>query len=462
MDNYFTYDVEQCQTFEQLMETAVERFDRRILFENETNRWTYSDIHKMIKAVSTNYFAKFDRQMFGLRINNLANYTVLLFSIVITGNIAVLIDEFYTGIEEDCTNSFDDDLADQVIKKCVSSSFINPHILRRGAPEDVSIIAHSSGTTSVCKNVMLSQKNVLDDAVSCMRRYKFDESAVYFSIIPHTHLFGLVGDVLIPMHSGAKVCFSKSKYSFFRDLQTFQPTNLNVPPLILSEISRKMTTIEAGWRITGGRLAKVICSGAALNPTIIDEFLQHDICIYTAYGLTECSPCVTLSSELSSRKGSVGKPIDCCDIKIVDGEVLVRGSNVMKGYYNDPIATKTVVQDGWLHTGDIGYFDDGYLFLAGRKTNLIVFDDGKKIVPEIVEAKIAQATNFRECVVRESLRGLKRRIAIEVWRKNEDATRDNEEKVVAILSEFGIAHRFDGIIYRDYPFEKTALGKIIR
>ena len=151
----------------------------------------------------------------------------------------------------------------------------------------------------------------------------------------------------------------------------------------------------------GGELRYIFVGGAVLDPYYEREFRAWGIELITAYGATECSPGIAANRNFHHREGAVGRAIECCQLRIAeDGEVLIRGENVMMGYYHDEEGTAEVLKDGWYASGDIGYLDDdGFLFLTGRKKNLIITNNGKNFSPEVVEGKISEIPYIKECIV---------------------------------------------------------------
>jgi long-chain acyl-CoA synthetase len=157
----------------------------------------------------------------------------------------------------------------------------------------------------------------------------------------------------------------------------------------------------------GGELKSIVCGGAPISPEIIKDFYQFGITVLEGYGITECSPLVAVNSPGKVRFHSVGTPVVGCQVKIdkteeeETGEILVKGENVMMGYYENEEATKAVfTEDGWFRTGDIGYMDkDGYVFITGRKKNVIILSNGKNVFPEELEEYLAASHDVLESVV---------------------------------------------------------------
>jgi long-chain acyl-CoA synthetase len=151
----------------------------------------------------------------------------------------------------------------------------------------------------------------------------------------------------------------------------------------------------------GGCLRIFISGGAAVDPAVAKGFRELGIEFLQGYGLTESAPIITVNRNRAFRDNSAGLPLPSVDVRIAeDGEILARGPNIMSGYYNNPDATREALQDGWLHTGDLGYIDEsGFLYIQGRKKSVIVTPAGKKIYPEEVEAELLKSPCIAECIV---------------------------------------------------------------
>ena len=161
----------------------------------------------------------------------------------------------------------------------------------------------------------------------------------------------------------------------------------------------------------GGRLCKIICGGAPLNPEIAKKFDEFGITVCEGYGITECSPLISVNPYYARKHGSIGPTVNCCTARIypegvnelgyAEGEIQVKGDNVMLGYYKNPEATAEVfTEDGWFCTGDVGYMDeDGYLYITGRKKSVIVLENGKNVFPEEIEEYLGNLDTVAECVV---------------------------------------------------------------
>jgi long-chain acyl-CoA synthetase len=233
----------------------------------------------------------------------------------------------------------------------------------------------------------------------------------------------------------------------------------------------------------GGALRILISGGAAVDPRIAQGFRELGITFLQGYGLTESSPIIAVNRNNAFKDASVGLPLPSVDVRIAeDGEILARGPNVMLGYYNNPEATHSALEDGWLHTGDLGHFDeDGFLYVRGRKKAVIVTPGGKKVYPEEVEAEIVRSPYILECLVwgeseSDSSRkhevhaivvpnieyfiaeGLEEKGAVEVGRVEEILRREVKERCQN-LAPF---KRVTSLTVRHEEFEKTTTRKIKR
>ena len=452
MKNYPMYSVDEVGTFLEFILKIERKYSDNIAFKSINKQYTYGDFCNMVKscvgALSSN-----KGKCFVIDTNNSLKFAVMYFAIVISGNIAVLMDEQdlkYVDIKEYEVISESD--LDKILE--YKSDYIED-----SHNEDVCTIVCSSGTTSEKKGVMLSQANLLSDMRGGMLLYEYPENAIYVNILPYTHLFGVIADLLGPLFSGGTICIPNDKIHFFESLRYYRPTNLNLPPALVNAIYAMLISTGSFEMSTGGRLKKVMCAGAKLNDDVNELFSQYGLRVYSAYGLTECSPCVSMNRDHFYRQNSVGQVLPCCSVDIIDGEVTVVGKNVMLGYYKNKDATNKVLRDGRLYTGDLGYVDDdGFLYLIGRKNSMIVFEDGKKILPEIVENAICQLENIEECLILPEENNCK--IKLNIYIVSDENV--NNEDLKNVLKDFNISNRIAEITIQRNKLKKNALGKIVR
>ncbi len=300
----------------------------------------------------------------------------------------------------------------------------------------------TSGTTGTSKCVMLSQKNVFSVVTSAAASVDFNPDDVLLSVLPIHHTYELAC-LLAAMDYGIKICINDSLTRVLKNIQFFKPTGLVLVPLFVYTIYKKIWTeakktgkekvLKIGLGASkalrtvgldkrraifaevlnsfGGNLKKIICGGAALNPKMIEFFDDIGIPIYEGFGITECAPLTFVSPYYARKIGSVGPAVPCCQGRIegetigahgyVEGEIQIKGDNVMLGYYNNPEANEAVfTEDGWFRTGDVGYMDnDGYFYITGRLKSVIVLENGKNIFPEEIEEYLSDIELIAESVV---------------------------------------------------------------
>ncbi len=298
-------------------------------------------------------------------------------------------------------------------------------------------IVFTSGTTGKGKGVMLSQANIGLDMTLGM--YNFDITRKTLHVLPPHHTFGSTVNYVGHLSQGCEVYISSGLKHVSDEIREQQPTHLILVPAFLEVMNRKIWTtarksgkegmlkmmmkFSDGLRkigidirrqlfssvlsAFGGKLELVICGGAKLDEDIIRTFDSLGVTVLNGYGITECSPLISANRNKYRKPGSVGTPILACRVKIDnpdengEGEICVKGPNVMLGYYNNPEATAEVFdKDGFFHTGDYGRLDDeGWIYITGRKKNLIILSNGKNVYPEEIEADLQKVEGVCEVVV---------------------------------------------------------------
>jgi long-chain acyl-CoA synthetase len=298
-------------------------------------------------------------------------------------------------------------------------------------------IVFTSGTTGKGKGVMLSQANICLDMTLGM--YNFDITRKTLHVLPPHHTFGSTVNYVGHLSQGCEVYISSGLKHVSDEIREQQPTHLILVPAFLEVMNRKiwatarksgkegllkaMMKVSDGLRKVGidlrkklfssvlaafgGKLELVICGGAKLDEEIIRTFDSLGITILNGYGITECAPLISANRNKYRKPGSVGTPILACRVKIDnpdengEGEICVKGPNVMLGYYNNPEATAEVFdKDGFFHTGDYGRLDEeGWIYITGRKKNLIILSNGKNVYPEEIEADLQKVEGVNEVVV---------------------------------------------------------------
>lgn len=275
-------------------------------------------------------------------------------------------------------------------------------------PDELATIMFTSGTTGKSKGVMLTHRNLAENA-TCLDM-KFPERNVLLSVLPIHHAYCLSMDILKGLSLGSVICINDSLIRMAKNIKLFRPNIILMVPLMIETIAKKLEDVAGlppklvKWQVFGKQFRTICSGGAYLSPDMLDLFAKYDIEILQGYGMTECSPVISTTVSWDIRKGTVGQLVPNCEAKTVDEELWVRGSSVMQGYYHMPEETKeALTEDGWLRTGDLGYVDeDGFVHLTGRKKNLIITKNGENVSPEELENRISENRLVQEVLVRES------------------------------------------------------------
>ena len=320
-----------------------------------------------------------------------------------------------------------------------AAEYVIPDVANR---DDVAEFLFTSGTTGTSKCVMLSQKNIFSVVTSAAATVPFTPDDTIVSLLPIHHTYELAC-MLAGMDYGMHICINDSITHVLKNLQIFKPTGLVLVPLYIytfykriwaeakkSGRERKLKIGISAARALhnmgidkrrdlfaevlnsfGGRLEKIVCGGAALSPRMVEFFDTLGVSIYEGYGITECAPLTCVVPYFNRKYASVGPAVPCCQVRIYDGyendkgfmegEIQVKGDNVMLGYYNNPEATAAAfTDDGWFRTGDVGYLDeDEYCFITGRLKTVIVLESGKNVFPEEIEEYLSGIETIAESAV---------------------------------------------------------------
>ncbi len=357
--------------------------------------------------------------------------------------------------------------------------------------EKMAAIFFTSGTTGFSKGVMLSHKNMAANINSACKNFLV--SGNVFSVLPFHHTFGFITSILKPFNYEKCIFLNNRLKTVVNDLSIAKPQVLFLVPLFVEnfykniwktaktnnkeKLLRDMMKISdkllkggidlrkklfaSVHKAFGGRAEYIICGGAYLDEKYIKEFESWGIRILNGYGITECSPVLSVNRNHHRKEGSVGKILSGCDIQIAeDEEIIVKGDNVMLGYYKDKKATEAVLIDGWYHTGDLGYIEDGFLFIKGRKKNLIILSNGENVSPEELEAKILGDNAVCEAVVYSE----DNVITAEIFPNEEyfDNTEYFSALIKRINAEMPVFKRIKKIKLRDEEFPKNTTKKIVR
>ena len=370
--------------------------------------------------------------------------------------------------------------------------------------EQTAVIVYTSGTTSTAKPVMLSQQGILQNASDSVGMILAPNNM--FTSLPFFHTYGLTCSLLGNLFKGVHICINGNLKTTMRDLALFQPENMMAVPLIVETIHQKIWNaleqsgkkeqVKKLFRINRilkkfglmwkrkewnalreasvGNLKMIVCGGAHLSDEIARDMLDLGVLVLQGYGITECSPLISANRNEAYQLDSVGQVLPSIELKLVDGEILVRGVSVMQGYYKNPELTREQFADGWFRTGDLGHLDkNGFLYITGRKKNLIVFKNGKKVSPEEVEQKMKTIPMVKEVMAYGAVSGVSTddvKLAVSVYPDPErtqgmtsyEILEQLQEQVDALNRELPAYKQIQMINIREDEFVKTSTRKIRR
>ena len=305
-------------------------------------------------------------------------------------------------------------------------------------PEEFKVLIFTSGTTSQAKGVMICNRNLAENVNAVTPYVYIDENDRFFSVLPLHHCYECSIGFLLPMAIGASIAVCQGLKHLVDDMKETKPTAILAVPLLVESLYKKINkSIEKGGKAglvnsmihvtnalkavgidikrkvfaeiyenLGGRLRIIVSAAAPIDPKAGKWVQDIGMLFLQGYGLTETSPIAALTPDYEPKLGSAGKALVCSELKIKDpdengeGEVLIKSSTLMLGYYENEEATKEVIHDGWFNSGDVGYLDkDGFLFITGRSKNVIVTQNGKNIYPEEIELMLGKIPEIKECMV---------------------------------------------------------------
>lgn len=366
---------------------------------------------------------------------------------------------------------------------------------------ELKMLVYTSGTTGIAKGVMLSEHNLVSGVYYGLQVSRIYDTAL--SILPYHHTYESVCDILVNIHSHATLCINAVMRELVSDMQLYHPTNIYIVPaiaefiyfLIMKNLKEKgkLKTFRKGVKISraalkigidlrpklfaelhnlfGGKLRKIVCGGAPIRPEMGEFFNDIGIPMTGGYGITECSPLVSVNDESSNDFHTAGHRLACLQWRIDEpneegiGEIAVKGDVVMLGYYKMPEKTAEVIRGGWFFTGDYGYITpDDQICITGRKKNIIVLSNGKNIYPEEIENLIMNIDCVSEVVVRglKNSKGDEHALEAEVYLNEEKTESEVKALISEALAELPNYKKVTKVVIRKEPFPKTTSNKIIR
>lgn len=372
---------------------------------------TFSQFKEDIAALAAHFQgAGQRRKKIVLMSENTYSFLVAAFGIMASDNILIpldarmnqeSIDEITARVQPDQILRCSD--IPQIIEKNTPASGLTSD------PSDTAMIMFTSGSTGVSKGVCLTQNNLIADAVSSVEHALISADSFRNLIcLPMHHIFCFAVDVMWVVIKGCPLALNTSVIRIKDELREFDCSRVCMVPM-MAEVLLTALDMEARNHpetdrnlirktVLGEHFRRIILGGAFIEPKLREGLLSYGIEVICGYGMTEATGPVSSEEGAGARAGSVGDILPCNEVKIIDNEICIRGTNVMQGYYHDEQTTAEHLQDGWLKTGDYGYIKDHYLYITGKKKNLIITSNGENVSPEELEKYLHESPMIREVI----------------------------------------------------------------
>ncbi len=446
-------------------------------------------------VVSGNVIVPIDKEISGLEVCNLVcdcQAKVLVYSTAKSANVEG-VKEDMTSVEHFVTISELDEFFEK--GKTLIESGESDILTLPQDTEKMSVLIYTSGTTGKPKGVMLCQRNLLYDMVNSCRNLLEPPNTVV--VLPLNHTFGMMAGILCQVYAGYTTYINNNLKNVLKDINTLKPEHISVVPLFVEvfwkgiwknakksgkdKILKVMMKVSNGLRkigidlrrvlfksvidAFGGNLSMIISGGAPIDLKIAKGFEDLGITLISGYGITECSPIVSTDRNKDYKFGSVGLPIPGVEVKVDnpdengEGELLIKGPIVMLGYYNNPEATAEAFDGEWFRSGDYGKIDEeGFVFITGRKKNIIITPNGKNVYPEEIEAVLQGVEGVNEVIVKED----DDLICAEVYTETPENKEQIKKDILALNKTLPSYKQVQKVVFRDTEFEKTTTKKIKR
>lgn len=365
-------------------------------------------------------------------------------AVVYSGKMKKKFPELFSENEQFLCINMDDDTEDVSVKQLIKkgnellASGEDGFVTACPNADDVNILLFTSGTTGIAKGVMLSHRNITSNLMNMSSMHNMHPGLRFFSMLPIHHTYECTCGFMCPIYCGASIAYCEGLKYIVKNMQEAKPSYFLAVPQVVEAIYRqiwnaikkkgKENLIKKIIPVTefllkchidvrkiifkeihenlGGNMQLFISGAAALDPEVTKGMRQFGFNVVQGYGLTECSPIAAVNRDIYWNDASVGQPPIEVEVKIDNpneegiGEILIKGENVMVGYYENEEATNETIVDGWLHTGDMGYIDENYfIYITGRLKNIIITSNGKNVYPEELETYLQRNPFIEECMV---------------------------------------------------------------
>ena len=502
MKNYPYYEHTKLKSFEELLKLNLGARKKKTAFrfmrEGKIKAISYKKLYEDAHNFANYLGAKYQNKNIAIIAGNSYEWIVAFFGIVLSGNTVVIVDRNLDEVTIE-RHLKDTDTEAVLTDKMDFSTYKYMDIKeatglkgkKRTKYGGGKVIFFTSGTTGFGKPVVLTEKSIMADVYAASSLFRPD--GAIFAVLPFHHAFGLITTILKPMYYNCPIFINSSLKNIAEEIKVAKPQTLFLVPAFVESFYRQILKMakknhqeqkmKRALRISGGlgmlgidvrrkffgsihnffggKLKYIICGGAYLDKKYVKWFRKIGIEILNGYGITECSPVISVNRNHYGRDGSVGVAVRDNEVKIIDGEICVKGDIVMEGYYKKPKETAEVMKDGFYHTGDLGYIDkDGFIFVTGRKKNLIILSNGENVSPEEIEVELMKDKGVREVMVSEK----DQKIVAEIYPEERLMGRKEyfDETIMRYNRRVPINRRVTKVQLRDEEFRKNNSRKIIR
>ncbi len=327
-------------------------------------------------------------------------------------------------------------------------------------------VIFTGGTTGKSKGSLLSNGAVMNGTKNGCYGYKEVFGQRYFLVLPLTHVFGLIRNLLTSLYTESSLFICSDNKEMFREIAVFRPTVMVLVPA-LAEMALQLSK-KFNRNMLGDALKTIICGAAFVPPYLVEEYGKLGIALFPGYGLTESANLVSGNAEADKKPSSVGYLYPGMEAKLVDNELWLKGPNMQECYFGEEEENKNAYEDGWFKTGDLARFDeDGLLYITGRLKEVIVLSTGENISPAELEARFAAIDAIQDCLVYENAEG---KLEIEVLIRDvvvkanaiEDAQGYIREEIRRINDTLPMFSRVTKVVFRDTDFIRSPSMKILR
>ena len=333
--------------------------------------------------------------------------------------------------------------------------------------KDPCVVLFTGGTTGKSKGALLSNEAIMRGTKNGCYGYKDVFEQRYMLVLPLTHVFGLVRNLMTSLYTGSAMFICRNNKDMFRDIAMFKPTIMVLVPA-LAEMAINLSK-QFGRNMMGEDLKTIICGAATVSPYLVQEYSKIGVALLPGYGLTESANLVSGTPEAWAKPSSVGLIYEGMEYKVVDGELWLKGINMMDGYVGEPEENELSYEDGWFKTGDLVRFDDeGFLYIVGRKKEVIVLSSGENISPNEIETRFNEIEEVQDSLVYENedmtslVLSVYPRQVILAKVECEDKEQYLRDKINAVNMTLPSTHRVSKIIIRDTDFARSPSMKILR